>query len=145
MKLADYDDHQVAPLNWYFTADPQNTWGKDNWGKKALMEMRARWQKIRIGAPGKNQRRRSGGDPRDLMKNRDGVGYYGVGLKIDPAWKGKEVFLIFGATYECVRVYVNGKLAGDLLYSHGMDRNRPIAVPITETIDWGCRYQTVVI
>ena len=79
------------------------------------------------------------------MKNRDGVGYYGTVLKIDPEWKGKEVFLIFGATYECVRVYVNGKLAGDLLYSHGMDRNRPIAVPITETIDWGCRYQTVVI
>lgn len=109
------------------------------------MEMRARWQKIRIGAPGKNQRRRSGGDPRDLMKNRDGVGYYGVGLKIDPAWKGKEVFLIFDATYECVRVYVNGKSAADLRYSKDMGRDRPIAVPITETIDWGCRYQTVVI
>ena len=79
------------------------------------------------------------------MKNRDGVGYYGVGLKIDPAWKGKEVFLIFGATYECVRVYVNGKSAADLRCSNDMDRDRPSAVPITETIDWGCRYQTVVI
>ena len=144
-QLADYDDHQAAPLNWYYTTDPQNTRVKDNWGKKALVEMRARWQKIRIASPGKNHTRRSGGDPRDLMRNRDGVGYYGVGLKIDPAWKGKEVFLIFGATYERVRVYVNGRSAGDLRYSDDMDRDRPIAVPITETIDWGCRYQTVVI
>ena len=79
------------------------------------------------------------------MENYDGIGYYGIGLKIDPAWKGKAVYLIFGAVDESAWVYVNGKFAGKRIHINDSDWKTPLAIPIAENIDWACERQILVV
>ena len=144
-QLGNYDDFQSVPLGWYFAPDPKNVGEKDHWEKTPLGEMRDSWTKIRTDAPWENQKKHPNGSFRKLMENYDGIGYYGIGLKIDPAWEGKEVYLIFGAVDESAWVYVNGKFAGKRLYASEGDWQTPFAIPIPETIDWKRKLQNVVV
>ena len=144
-QLGNYDDFQLTPLSWYFTPDPKNAGEKDHWEKTPLREMKDRWTKIRTDAPWENQKKHPDADFRKLMEKYDGYGYYGIGLKIDPAWKGKEVYLIFGAVDESAWVYLNGKLAGKHVFASEKDWQTPFAIPITDTIDWQKAKQTVVV
>ena len=144
-QLGNYDDFQLTPLNWYFTPDPENAGEKDHWEKTPLREMKTRWTRIRTDAPWENQKKHPDADFRKLMEKYDGYGYYGIGLKIDPAWKGKEVYLIFGAVDESAWVYVNGKFAGKHVFAAANDWSTPFAIPITDTIDWKKDRQTVVV
>lgn len=41
-----------------------------------------------------------------------GIGWYKRKLKIDPALKGKDIFISFNGAYQETEVYINGKLAG---------------------------------
>jgi len=107
--------------------------------------MKNRWTRIRTDAPWENQKKHPDADFRKLMTNYDGYGYYGIGLKINPAWKDKEIYLIFGAVDESAWVYVNGKFAGKHIFAAANDWQTPFAIPITGTIDWKKDRQTVVV
>ena len=64
-------------------------------------------------------------------------------MRIDPAWKGKEISLVFGAVDESAWGWVNGKFAGKRLYINDSDWKTPFAIPITDVIDWDRKQQTV--
>ncbi len=66
-------------------------------------------------------------------------------MRLDPAWKGKEISRVFGAVDESAWVYVNGKFAGKHVFASENDWQTPFAIPITTTIDWTKEKQTVVV
>ena len=143
--LGDYDDFQPAPLSWYFVPDPKNAGEAEHWEKTPLQEMKKNWTQIRTDTQWENQRNHPDAKFRKLMEKYDGYGYYGVALRIDPAWKGKEISLVFGAVDESAWVCVNGKFAGKRLYVNDSDWKTPFAIPITDVIDWNQKQQTVVV
>ena len=81
----------------------------------------------------------------DILKNYDGIGWYGIGVRVDKSLKGKEIFLRFGAVDESCIVYVNGKKAGEHLFKNTDDWKKPFAINITKFIDWKQSSQTVVV
>ena len=143
--LGDYDDFQPAPLSWYFAPDPKNAGEAEHWEKTLLQEMKKNWTQIRTDTQWENQKNHPDANFRKLMEKYDGYGWYGVALRIDPAWKGKEVSLVFGAVDESAWVWVNGKFAGKRLYANDSDWKTPFAIPITDVIDWNRKQQTVAV
>jgi len=143
--LGDYDDFQPTPLSWLFAPDPKNVGEKEHWENTPIPEMKSCWTWIRTDTQWENQKKHPDASFRKFMENYDGYGWYGVALRIDPAWKGKEISLVFGAVDESAWVYVNGKFAGKRLYAQPSDWKTPFAIPITDVIDWNRKEQTVVV
>ena len=80
-----------------------------------------------------------------MMENYNGIGWYARNIKIDPAWKGKKIYLVFGAVDESAWLYVNGKFAGKRIYQKDPDYYTPFALEITDTVDWNRKVQNVVV
>ena len=60
-------------------------------------------------------------------------------------WKGRKVFLYFGAVDESCWIYVNGKKAGEHLVVKPDDWRSPFSIEITDCIDWDSPSQVVVV
>jgi hypothetical protein len=142
--LADYADGRALPLYWFFTPDPKKVGEKEKWQNASVREMYYTWEKIGITSGWENQ---SGIHPamKKFLAKYDGIGYYGIGIKIPKEWKGKKVSLIFGAVDESAWVYVNGKLCGSHVYKLPDDWQTPFTIPIEQAIDWNAPEQTLVV
>ena len=100
---------------------------------------------LRIDAPWEKQRYLKDEKFKKMLESYDGIGYYSQTLPIPAEWKGKEIYLIFGAVDESAWVYVNGKFAGKHIFASANDWQTPFAIPITDNIDWKKDRQTVVV
>jgi len=80
-----------------------------------------------------------------VLENYNGIAFYATALQIPESWKGKDIYLRFGAVDESAWVYVNGKLAGEHIYQHPDDWILPFEIPITGQIDWQSSRQVVVV
>jgi hypothetical protein len=144
--LGRYDDFRKTPQWWVFCTDPEQVGEKEKWHELPYREL---WKKnrqmLRIDAPWEKQRYLKDEKFRKMLESYDGIGYYCQTLPIPAEWKGKEIFLIFGAVDESAWVYVNGKFAGKHIFAAANDWQTPFAIPITDTIDWQKDKQTVVV
>jgi hypothetical protein len=143
--LSDYDDFGETSVSWYFTPDPRKEGEKEQWEKSSIRKIRDTWTRIRVDTQWENQKRHPDANFRKMMENYNGWGYYALDLRIDPAWKGREISLIFGAVDESAWVWVNGKYAGKRLYVRDPDWSTPFAINITDQIDWSKRKQLIVV
>ena len=144
MALADYDDFNVTPTIWRFAPDPKQVGEKEKWFAPRYSRERNKWEAIRVDT---NWEKNSYKDPamKKMMENYNGIGWYARNIKIDPAWKGKKIYLVFGAVDESAWLYVNGKFAGKRIYQKDPDYYTPFALEITDTVDWNRKMQNVVV
>ncbi|NLZ64111.1 MAG: DUF4838 domain-containing protein [Lentisphaerae bacterium] len=142
----DYADFQSMPEKWFFKIDSEDLGLKEKWELTPGGQITSTWEPIKITS-GWEQQEGSGMHPKllELLKEYDGIGYYGQTVKINPDWKGKEIALLFGAVDESCWVWVNGKAAGERIFKNSDDWKVPFAIRIDHCIDWEAPQQTVVV
>ena len=143
--LSSYNDFEPTSVAWHFLPDPKKEGENKKWFNTPWNVMRKNWTKIRVDAPWENQKKHPDPAFRKMMENYNGWGFYGMNLRIDPKWQGKEVSLLFGAVDESAWVWVNGKFAGKRLFAKESDWQTPFTINITDQIDWSKKAQTVVV
>ena len=144
--LGGYDDFRQTPLLWVFRTDPENVGEQEKWHELPFPKFsKMAKQKIRTDAPWERQRHLKDGQFRKMLEKYDGFAYYAQTLAIPPEWKGKDIFLIFGAVDESAWVYVNGKFAGSHVFAKESDWKTPFAIPVADKIDWNRDKQTVIV
>ncbi len=143
-KLAGYTSGRILPLYWFFTPDPAKVGDKEKWQNTSLHEMVYVWDKISVNTGWENQK---GIHPKmqKFLAKYDGIGYYGIGVKIPQSWKGKKISLLFGSVDESAWVYVNGKLCGTHIYTLPDDWQTPFAISIEQAVDWSKPEQTIIV
>ena len=144
--LNGYDDFRETPLWWSFRPDPEEIGEQEKWHELPFPKFsKTAKQKIRTDSPWEKQKSIKDEQFRKMLENYDGFAYYGQALPIPPEWKGKDIFLIFGAVDESAWVYVNGKFAGSHIFAKESDWNTPFAIPVADKIDWSRNRQTVIV
>jgi hypothetical protein len=132
--LSEFSDFEQASIAWHFKPDPQNTGEKEKWEKTPFNTYK-KWPKFRVDTQWENQR---GANIPEALKNQmkeyNGFGYYARNVRLKPQWKGKRVFLVFGAVDESAWVYVNGKFAGKRIFAKETDWKTPFAIEITDCV-----------
>lgn len=125
--------YRKMPVLWSFKLDPADVGLKEKW--YAAKSFR-KWDKIKINmnwektVPGRNT-------PKELcekLSNYDGIGWYAVSFKIPAEWKDREVYMLFEAVDESCQLFVNGKKAGEHLYTNSNDWRTPFAIRIDQCI-----------
>ena len=133
--LSQYEDYEPTAISWYFKVDPQNAGEKEQWEKTPMKKVMKEWTLFRVDTQWENQRGANIPEAlKNQMKDYNGFGYYARNIRLKPQWKGKRVFLFFGAVYEAAWVYVNGKFAGKRIFTKETDWKTPFAIEITDCI-----------
>ncbi len=142
----DYADFQAIPERWFFKVDDQEVGLTEKWELTPGLQILSTWEPIKVTS-GWEQQSGSGMHPKllEMLKEYDGIGYYGQTIKINPTWKGKEIELLFGAVDESCWVWINGKPAGERIYQGGDDWKIPFSIRIDHCIDWEQPEQTIVV
>ena len=140
--LSQYDDFRETPQWWAFQVDPDQRGDAEKWQELPHLPGR---EMIRTDAPWEQQKYLQDGAFRTMLENYDGIAWYRQELAIPPEWKAKDIFLIFGAVDESAWVYVNGKFAGEHVFTLPDDWKLPFAIPVTDIIDWTREKQTVTV
>ncbi|MBO5761893.1 MAG: DUF4838 domain-containing protein [Lentisphaeria bacterium] len=146
-EMKEYSYAESLPRMWYFEPDQKDVGVKEKYYSLPLNAISAMWAKIPITSGWEGASVAQGVPQKlvDILKNYDGIGWYGIGCKVNKSLKGKEIFLRFGAVDESCVIYVNGKKAGEHLYIKNDDWKTPFVINITEFIDWKKSVQTVVV
>lgn len=151
--MRDYQEIEPTPLYWQFKMDPEDKGllETENWPAKSWSAIRKDWpMRLRTDRCWESQMpenvpEEAKAEIKAVLENYDGIAFYATALQIPESWKGKEIFLRFGAVDESAWVYVNGKLAGEHIYKNPDDWILPFEIPITDQIDWQSKRQTVVV
>ncbi|MBE6370562.1 MAG: DUF4838 domain-containing protein [Lentisphaerae bacterium] len=148
--LKDFDPpFKRTPSFWYFKLDPKDAGVKEEWYKQRFRKI-ANWGNLMATnnfweTPHKHYKVISP-EIRAQTANYDGIAWYGTALDNFPLdWKGRRVFLYFGAVDESCWIYVNGKKAGEHLFVKPDDWRSPFSIEITDCIDWDSPRQVVVV
>ena len=75
----------------------------------------------------------------------DGIAWYATTLKVPADWKGREVYLYFGAVDESCWLYVNGNEVGARLHQKPNDWSTPFALRIDAAVDWSQPEQRIMV
>ena len=144
MMLADYSDFDTTPVSWRFAPDPKDTGVKEQWFSPRYSRERNKWGFIRTDGTWEKQNYK---DPelKKMMEKYDGIGWYAQNITIRPEWKGKKIYMVFGAVDESAWLYINGKPAGERVYQKDSDYYTPFALDITNAVDWNKKSQNVVV
>ena len=141
--FADYEDFEQTAISWYFKADPEKAGEKEQW-EKTPFKVFNKWPLFRTDTQWENQRGTNIPDNiKAQMKEYNGFGYYARNVYLKPAWKGKRIFLVFGAVDESAWVWVNGAFSGKRIYRDSDDWKKPFAIEITDQVNWNQRNQMV--
>lgn len=138
-----------TPWYWFFKLDPKDVGMKEEWYKDdfrkivkwgALMATNNFWE-----TPYKHYKNISQ-EIRKKTANYDGIAWYAAALEKFPLdWKGRRIYLYFGAVDESCWIYVNGKKAGEHLFKNRDDWRTPFAIDITDCINWKASTQIVTV
>jgi len=145
--LSNYDDFRNTPRWWTFRTDPDQAGLNEKWQELPYGDFvrLARGRMIRTDVPWEQMESHSDEALLTMLKTYDGIAWYSQELAVPPEWKGKDIFLIFGAVDESAWVYVNGKFAGEHVFTLPDDWKLPFAIPVTDIIDWTREKQTVTV
>ncbi len=81
----------------------------------------------------------------EVIFTYDGIAWYATQQAIPQDWRGRQIFLRFGAVDESCWVYVNGQFAGEHIYKEKNDWKTPFEIPINNCIDWTAPQQTITV
>jgi hypothetical protein len=136
-------------LFWRFTLDPEDVGLKKKWQNKTWTDTTS-WDKLRTD---RFWERQFAFDEKctlskpvaDLIKRYDGIGWYATRISVPADWKGRKIFLRFGAVDESCWVWINGKKAGEHIYKLKNDWKTPFEIEIDKLVDWKKDKQTVMV
>lgn len=144
-KVGGYAIGKYLPTWFYFMPDKDRVGDKEHWETFSFQRYSTIWYPISVEYPWEKQPHYPTDALETLMKDYDGIGYYGQKFRVPPSWKGHEIALRFGAVDESAWVYVNGKFCGERVYQGGNEWQEPFNIRIDQAIDWTAEYQSVVI
>jgi hypothetical protein len=130
---------------WFFTPDPKNEGDQLNWKSTTFSEFESCWEKINVNSGWENPGHFAHPEMRKFMKNYDGIGWYGLRLKLPKEWKGRKIYLIFGAVDESAWIYLNGKYCGERVYKGGDDWKKSFNIRIDMNVNWNTPYQSLIV
>lgn len=145
-QFAGFRSFQILPILWRFRMDPDNVGENEGWEKNSWKHISKTWAPIYVDSTWENQRRTN--VPKSLrkkLKDYDGFGWYAQRFKIPPEWKGRRIYLHFGAVDESAKLWLNGQLCGERPFRNGNDWKTPFSLEITSQIDWEKEYQTAAV
>ncbi len=127
---------------WSFKLDAENAGLAVKW-QNTLPEEIDSWPTIQSGFWEKSKC--SSPELQEKLKNYDGIGWYAQTIKIPENWKGRKIYLYFGAVDESGKIFLNGKLAGERLHDNPDNWLLPFAIRIDQCVDWQKPEQQLVI
>ncbi len=146
--LKSFAEYKVTPLFWYALTDEKNAGTPEKWQTLEISDVRKKgfllptdsaWESISVKHAAISP------ETREKMKKYDGVVWYFQQITIPPQWRGKEIFLCFGAVDESCELFVNGKESGAHPFVKPTDWNTPFALRIDQNIDWELSRQTIAV
>lgn len=143
--LMDYvPPFKSTPLFWSFKLDPKDEGIKEKWYLS-----KDEWKdEMATNGPWETPYPHYKNISKELRKKTaqyNGIAWYRTSVKIDPALKGRKIYLFFEAVDESCWIYVNGKLAGEHIFKKPNDWNTPFAIRIDKLIDWQEEQQTITV
>jgi len=134
-------------LVWRFKLDSQNV-GMDQAWQAETWDQTAAWEHARTDKIWENQYNETeylSPETREQLKRYDGVAWYATQYSIPADWKGRKIFLRFGAVDESCWIYVNGVYAGEHLFQEANDWKTPFEIRVDERIDWDNQPQRITV
>ncbi|MHC4874612.1 MAG: DUF4838 domain-containing protein, partial [Planctomycetota bacterium] len=136
-------------LFWRFKLDPKDQGVKEKW-QTLGWDKTAAWEKFRTD---RFWERQFNFDETNTLRDEtarvisdyNGIGWYTTAKEIPASWKGRKIFLRFGAVDESAWVYCNGKKAGEHLYKHKNDWKTPFEIRIDNLVDWSKDKQVITV
>ena len=122
-----------------FKKDPNNIGIQQKWYRLKYMQFMHKWPRIPI-----YQHWNEAPERLDL-KNYKGIGWYGIPFHIPKAYKGKKIYLYFGAVDESCIVYVDGEKVGTRIFSKPDDWKTPFKIRIDQALNWNRKYGLVMV
>lgn len=141
----DFQASRALSVRWTFKIDENNVGPSEKWEQATVADISG-WEVIRVSSAWEQQPY-SDVNPafREKMKSYDGYGYYGLDLRVPKEWKGREIYLLFGAVDESCTVWLNGNLAGERPYVKPDDWKTPFTIRVDQVIDWSKSGQALVV
>ncbi len=136
-------------LHWRFKLDPDNRGEKEQWQAKAWKDT-ADWENLRTDRFWERQFNFDevntlSAATAKVLGDYDGIAWYMTEQSVPADWKGRKIFLRFGAVDESCWVYLNGALAGEHLYKNKNDWKTPFEIRIDPLIDWSAEKQRITV
>ncbi len=146
-EFSGYSKAERLNSSWHFKMDEKNVGLKEHWEKTKARDFK-KWPRISILTNWEKQKadKNLPAELVEKLRDYDGIGWYAWPVRVPKEWKGKEVYLYFGAVDESAWVYVNGKLAGENVTTPGGDQwKTPFFIRLDPVNDWDRNYQDVVV
>ncbi len=124
-------------LAWRFRLDPEDAGLAEGWQALSAADV-ARWELMRTDFQWENPydgETYPSQEPREKLKNYDGIGWYAIEQAMPEGFAGREIHLYFGAVDESCWVYVNGQLAGQHIFEQPNDWNTPFEIRMDPFVD----------
>lgn len=128
---------------WYFHIDSKNVGLKEKWQDFSYQKIDATWDLISTSTCWERAKTQSA--LMKELKKYDGIGWYAQNIKIPEKYKGRKLYLMFGAVDESCWVYINGKEVGKRLFQKPDDWKTPFKIRIDQAIDWKNKSTTVIV
>ena len=144
-RLGRYEDLRRLPISWAFRIDRKGVGEKEKWQTLSLARFREGARYLHVDGFWEHQRHLWQDEIGKILKTYDGIGWYAVGLKIPEKWKGRKIYLHFGAVDESAWIYLNGKLCGTHLFKQPDDWKTPFAIRIDPAVDWKLKEQVLTV
>jgi hypothetical protein len=134
---AKLEDLEALDLRkWKIKTDPENIGEKEHW-EKADAGTLSKWANIEGTNYWEKEQR--------TLKNYDGTAWYAKYFKVPKTWKGRKLYLYFGAIDERAKIFLNGKMIGERLYDEPYNWMIPFGIPLDEHIDWSKAEQKLMV
>jgi len=136
-------------LFWRFKLDPDDTGLREKW-QEIPWEKTAGWDTLRTDRFWERQfaadeKKTLSEAVANVIERYDGLGWYVTQHAVPADWKGRKIFLRFGAVDESCWIYLNGKFAGEHLYKERNDWKTPFEIRIDELVDWNREKQLITV
>lgn len=127
------------PDFWWFKLDPEKIGEREKWQNAPPAQIK-KWDKVAVGKHWEKARSSSSA-LRKKLRTYNGIAWYAQKFKTPKSWKGRRIYIYFGALDESAKFFLNGKLAGERLHETPYHWILPFSVRIDKNIDWDAQEQ----
>ena len=148
LTLKNFSEYRKTPLLWIALTDEKDAGLREKWQQLNFTDIRQKGFPLPTDSPWERIAKRHTAIPtevREKMKNYDGVVWYFQQLAVPRSWKGKQIYLCFGAVDESCELFVNGKASGAHPFVKPDDWTTPFALRIDRNINWEIPGQAVAV
>ncbi len=138
--------HIRTPLFWYFRMDEKNAGLREKWETTPFAMVQKNWDQLPTDSCWETPSPKFQNIPKPLrekLSRYDGIAWYAQAISIPADWKGRKIYLCFGAVDESCEVFVNGRKAGEHLYQKPDDWCTAFFIQIDSCVNWNMAEQRI--